>query len=251
MPCLCCGANTIVDGANYCAGCLLRAADVEEDDVAISADQAPPCELLSIIGETPRAVTALGEQTWPLRRLVAFKLFKTAADAGPPRASSATPPPRHPNIAPLLEAGVIGGRRYAVTPYLAGGWVTHCHDRHRLGVGARVAALLAVTDALTLAHSRESAHGRLTPANVLCQGQAPFGVQIVDFEAGVPPTLSFDERVRSDVDAVITLAETLLPGGALEGADLRRTFARMRLSARTAGDVTDHLVGLQKRMGWE
>lgn len=251
MPCLRCGANAIVDGANYCAGCLLLAADADEDAVAISADEAPPCELLSIMGETPRAVTTLGEQTWPVRRLVAFKVFKTAAPAGLRRGSTATPPPRHPNIAPLLETGVIGGRPYVVTPYLAGGSLTHCHDRHRLGVRSRVTALLAVTDALTLAHSRGAAHGRLTPPNVLCQGQAPFDVQIVDFDAGVPPTLDFEERMRSDVDAVITLAETLLPPALLPGVDLRRTFARMRLSARTATDLTGGLADLQRLMGFE
>ena len=51
-----------------------------EDALLISGtEEAPPCELLSVIGETPRATTFLAEQTWPLRRLVAFKLFKDDA----------------------------------------------------------------------------------------------------------------------------------------------------------------------------
>ena len=242
MTCSRCGAQATVDRASYCAGCLLVAADADADAPILSADEATPCDLLSIMGDTARAVTFLAEQTWPVRRLVAFKVFKT--DVRQPEL------PRHLHIAPVLEWGRVGGRVYTMTPYFAGGSLIALSERHRLDTAARLTALLAVTDALAAAHADGIPHGRIQPSNVLCEPQAPFLVQIVDFARPEPAesAASVDALIRADLEGVITLADALLNSSARPGLDVPATLQQLRLSAGSARDLKKAFVDVQGRI---
>lgn len=250
MPTCCrCGAPGTVRGSRHCARCLLVAAAADAD-VALTtgADEAPPCELLSVIGDSSRATTFLGEQTWPLRRLVALRLFKDGPE--PNRSVLAAPRvPRHPAIAAVLEAGWLAGRSYVITPYLGGGMLPQCYDRHRLGAVARVDALVAIVDAIAFAHARGMTHGRLTPSNLLCESHPPYAVSILDFEPFSrvsPDQADLCELKRVDLAAVTRVAETLLRSPLAQmpaRVDLVTTLSRVA-SANRAGEILDVLESL-------
>jgi serine/threonine protein kinase len=175
-----------------------------------AGDEPLPCELLAVMGDTPRAVTYLAEQNWPVRRLVTLKLFKPGWQDRDPRRDAgtgrhATSALRHPNIAYVVESGLLGDQPYVMTEYLAGGPITRCYDQHHLGLGRRLEALVAMSSALEFAHSHDVVHGRVSPSNVLCVGRSPFTVRLVDFESGGPRG-----DVRNDLDGVLVVAGTLL-----------------------------------------
>jgi hypothetical protein len=187
MTCASCGAHATVQRTGYCAWCLLGAADADTDGtLASGADEAPPCELLSIMGDSPRAMTFLGEQTWPVRRLVVLRILKEERLGFMPAVARRSVP-RHPGIAPVLETGRLGGRPYVMTSYLAGGTLLTCYDRHRLGAAARIRALAGVAEALAAVHAIGMAHGRLGASNLLCEPRPPYAVHIVDFDLESSP----------------------------------------------------------------
>jgi tRNA A-37 threonylcarbamoyl transferase component Bud32 len=253
MTCSNCGARATVRSTCYCARCLLIAAGGDADAaIPVGADETPPCELLSIMGDSPRATTFLGEQTWPVRRLVAFKLFKEARRCREP-AAAPPPVPRHPCIAPVLEFGRLGARTYVMTPYLAGGTLPHCYDRHRLGAGVRMAALVGIADALTLAHAAGMAHGCLTSSNLVCDPLPPFAVRIIDF-ALVSPAASddagFEVLARADLANVVRVAEALLRSPVARVAasvDLTAELSRVE-SAQRATEMRSALERLAARL---
>jgi serine/threonine protein kinase len=212
MTCSSCGAHATVQRTGYCAWCLLVAADADADGtIASGADEAPPCELLSIMGDSPRAMTFLGEQTWPVRRLVVLRILKEER-LGSMLAGAARSIPRHPGIAPVLETGRLGGRTYVTTPYLAGGTLLTCSDRHRLDAAARLRALAGAAEALAAAHANGTVHGRLRTSNLLCEPRPPYAVQIVDFDvtSEASPDTADDVRVRADLSGIVRVAEALL-----------------------------------------
>jgi hypothetical protein len=244
MTCSRCGAPATVHRTSYCARCLLISVGGDADaGISTGADEAPPCELLSIIGDSRRATTFLGEQTWPVRRLVALKLFKAQLPQG---ADAAPLLPRHPAIAPVLENGLLGGRPYLMTSYLAGGTLPECYDRHRLGARARISALIVIAEALSAAHAHGVAHGRLTASNLLCEPQPPFAVRIVDFEPATrarPGDAEFDVLRRADVAGVVDVAGTLLRSSFAEvpaEVDVATELRRVR-SRETSADLRDAL----------
>lgn len=247
MTCPGCGAHETMQRTRYCARCLLIAVAVDADAaISTEADEAPPCELLSIMGDSSRATTFLGEQTWPVRRLVALKVFKDK-DHSAPR------PVHHPGIAPVLETGRLGGRRYVMAPYFAGGALPKCYDRHRLGAGARTRALATIADALAVAHAQGLAHGRLTASNLLCEPAAPFAVHIVDFDGASSAGSDNDGwevLVRADLAALVGLAEALLRSPiAPVPASVDVTTELSRIScARRLTDMRRALEGLAARL---
>ena len=110
---------------------------------------------------------------------------------------------RHPNIAYVVESGVLGDQPYVMTEYLAGGPITTCYDRQHLGLGRRLEALASISAALEFAHSRDVLHGRITASNLLCEGRPPFTARLTDFDSG-------GGNVRIDLDGVLVVAGTLL-----------------------------------------
>jgi serine/threonine protein kinase len=196
------------------------------------------CELLAVMGESPRAVTYLAEQTWPVRRLVTLKVFKNRGpfpDSGSGRhAASAL---RHPNIAHVIESGLVADQPYVMTEYLAGGPITRCYDHHHLGLGHRLEALAAMSSALEFAHSHEVVHGRVTASNALCVGGAPFTVRLVDFGSS-----GTSRDVRIDLDGVLAVARALLlsPMASRDprtDAALTRALQELEERVQSAGDL--------------
>jgi hypothetical protein len=250
MTCTWCGGVATVGSSTYCAKCLLAAADRDaEEPILAGADDCPPCELLSLVGETSRAVTFLGEQTWPVRRLVAFKLFKTDDSCPLTHLDGTISIPFSPLITGIVERGRIGERPYAVTPYIGGGPLPQRYDRHRIGLAARTAALIAVADAVAQAHTQGIAHGHLVPANVLCDARAPFGIHIVDIEcnAGKSGDWTPDALMQDDVARLIELVDLMVQTTSTDAAEVSRLRHRLR-SARSAADVRGALEALHARV---
>ena len=191
-------------------------------------------------------MTYLGQQTWPLERLVAFKVFK----AGAPSAVAEFAPEvslRHRHINPVLECGRIGSRVYIMSPYLAGGSLPSCSDRHHASAAVRLSAMLAVTEALTFAHTRGIAHGHLVPANVLCDAGSPGTPKIVDFlgnSRGQPAATLTPALARADLDGLVRLAEVLLPQHLPHGVQAATVLEHLRKSQALAA-FGQHLKGLQ------
>jgi hypothetical protein len=250
MSCSWCGGVATVGGSTYCAKCLLAAVDRDAEEPILGADDCPPCELLSLVGETTRAVTFLGEQTWPVRRLVALKLFKAAGCCPLTHLEGTIRFPSSPMITGIVERGRIGERPYAVTPYIGGGSLPQCYDRHRLGLAARTAALIAVADLVARAHAQGIPHGHLVPANILCEPRAPFPIHIVDFEcnAGKCGAATSDALMQDDVARLIGLVEPMVQATPADAAEASRMLQRLR-SVHSAADVRDALEELHARVG--
>jgi hypothetical protein len=181
----------------------------------VAAEDPLPCELLAVLGDTPRAVTYLADQRWPVRRLVALKLCRQGCYPDRVRAAGqAERALRHPNIGCVLERGRLGRLPYVMSEYLAGGAVTSCHDRHHLGIASRLEALSAMCAALEFAHARGIIHGHVSESNVLCEGRWPFNVRVTDFQTDDAetsgPGTAHVARVRVDLDRAVDLAVTLL-----------------------------------------
>ena len=252
MTCSGCGTHQTVRCTSYCARCLLLAADVDaEAAISTGADEAPPCELLSIMGESPRAMTFLGEQTWPVRRLVVLKVF-TDARLWPMSPSPQRPIPHHPTIAPVLETGLLGGRPYMMTAYLGGGPLSQCYDRHRLGAVARMDALVAIADAMAAAHAKGTVHGRLTASNLLCEPHPPFAVRIVDFDLALRASSDeeFEELTRADLAALVGVAGALLRSSIAQvpaRVDMTAELRRLR-SAQRSTDMRSALESLAAQL---
>jgi serine/threonine-protein kinase len=98
----------------------------------------------------------------------------------------------HAGIARLLDGGVTeplpgapGGLPYFAMEYVEGRPITdHC-DRHRLGVGARLALFAQVCEAVHYAHQNLVLHRDLKPSNVLVTAEGGPGggprVKLLDF----------------------------------------------------------------------
>lgn len=86
----------------------------------------------------------------------------------------------HPNIARLLDAGILSdGQRYLVIEYVLGERIDrHCDDR-KLDVAARIRLFLQVCAAVAHAHANLVVHRDLKPANVLVQSDDQ--VKLLDF----------------------------------------------------------------------
>jgi hypothetical protein len=236
-PCARCGVRPAEARTTLCARCVLIVSGIDgQESMLVDANESPPCELLSIIGETPRAITFLGEQRWPVRRLVALKVLKSEGCSPDAVARARRPLPSHPSIAAILESGYMGGRPYVMTAFLGGGAIINRFASIATSASARVVALLRIADALLFAHAQGLAHGRLVASNLLCEAHAPFAVHIVDFECNARKAagdLSFEILAREDVDAVLALAQVLrvdverLQRSATTALDLRRGFEQM------------------------
>jgi len=73
----------------------------------------------------------------------------------------------HPNIARLLDAGLLAGQPYLVLEYIDGEPIDRWCDTHALGVRARLRLFVEVLGAVTHAHNNLILHRDLKPSNIL------------------------------------------------------------------------------------
>jgi serine/threonine-protein kinase len=85
----------------------------------------------------------------------------------------------HPNIARLLDAGLLAGQPYLVLEYIDGEPIDHWCDKHALGVRARLRLFLEVLGAVTHAHNNLILHRDLKPSNILVRNDGV--VKLLDF----------------------------------------------------------------------
>jgi serine/threonine protein kinase len=129
--------------------------------------------ILSVLGEDPRGVVYLAEQTATTRRRVALRVMKPgrssqAAIARFEAQRQALMALNHPNIAKVLDGGASGtGRLYVVTEYVDGLLITRHCDRYRLSFRERIELFVPVCHAVQHAHQKGLIHGDLNPSRVL------------------------------------------------------------------------------------
>jgi serine/threonine-protein kinase len=86
----------------------------------------------------------------------------------------------HPNIARLIDAGVLpDGQPYLVLEYVAGESIDHYVDANSLGLEARLRLLLDVLAAVAHAHTNLVVHRDIKPSNVLVTPEGK--VKLLDF----------------------------------------------------------------------
>ncbi|MDF1502955.1 serine/threonine-protein kinase, partial [Roseisolibacter sp. H3M3-2] len=85
----------------------------------------------------------------------------------------------HPNVAQLLDGGVVDDLPYLVIEYVDGVPITEYCDRHRLGVDARLRLFADVCAAVHHAHQNLVLHRDLKPSNVLVTAAGQ--VKLLDF----------------------------------------------------------------------
>lgn len=111
----------------------------------------------------------------------------------------------HPNVAHLLDAGVLpGGQRYLVIELVQGQSIDRYCDSHALTVGQRVELLVDVLAAVSHAHSQLIVHRDIKPSNVLVTDDGM--VKLLDF--GVAKLLHIedaeDESITRELGAALT-----------------------------------------------
>ena len=121
----------------------------------------------------------------------------------------------HPGVARLLDGGVTDdGRPWLAMEYVDGEPITAYCDRHRLGIGERLALFVEMCDVVAYAHRSLVVHRDLKPSNVLVTAGPPRQVKLLDF--GVATLLA-------DGPASVT--------GSVSGPTRRATRRRSRSSA--------------------
>lgn len=96
----------------------------------------------------------------------------------------------HPNIAQLLDAGLLpDGTRYLVLEYVAGERIDHWCDARKLPIGERLRLFMQVCEAVAYAHAHLVVHRDLKPANILVSDDGH--VKLLDF--GVAKLLVDDD----------------------------------------------------------
>src|SRR5947209_8498930 len=134
----------------------------------------PGYELLEVLGRGGMGVVYKARQA-SLKRLVALKLIRDGALAGPPERArfrieaEAAARMRHPNIVQIYDVGEHQGRPYFAMELIEGGRL----DEHVAGrplPAAHAAALVrTLARAIEHAHAQQVVHRDLKPANILLQ----------------------------------------------------------------------------------
>ncbi len=144
-----------------------------------------PWRVLRLLGRGGMGTVWLAERADGLfRRQVALKLMHQHLAAGAvgrfAREREILGALDHPNIARLLDAGVVDeGRPYLVLEHVDGEPLTAWCDARRLPLAARVALARQVTGAVAYAHANLVIHRDLKPSNVLVAADGT--VRLLDF----------------------------------------------------------------------
>jgi non-specific serine/threonine protein kinase/serine/threonine-protein kinase len=208
-------------------GRLLAAHEAASDasNVAWSPADAPPTpewvdsyRILQRLGEGGMGVVYLAEQTEPVRRRVALKILKSGMDSKEVVArfraeQQALALMNHPNIARILEAGMVDGRPYFVMEHVAGVPITEYCDRRCLGVGARLRLFIEVCQGAQHAHQKGIIHRDLKPTNILVMEEEGRGIpKIIDFGIAKAVGLQLsDQTIHTEFGRLIGTPEYMSP----------------------------------------
>lgn len=146
--------------------------------VEAAGDMIGPYKLVQILGTGGMGSVWQAEQEQPVRRTVAIKLIKAGMDTAQVIARftaerQALALMDHPNIAKVLDAGMIGGtatnagRPYFVMELVRGVPITNYCDENRLSPRERLELFIPVCQAVQHAHQKGIIHRDLKPTNVL------------------------------------------------------------------------------------
>jgi eukaryotic-like serine/threonine-protein kinase len=169
-------------------------------------------KLLEQIGEGGFGVVYLAEQQEPVRRQVAFKIIKPGMDTRQVIARfeaerQALALMDHPNIAKVLDGGVVGtkseirnqkseiqtGRPYFVMELVRGMPITRFCEENRLSIKERLDLFIPVCHAIQHAHQKGVIHRDIKPSNVL-----------VTLDNGVPHPMVIDFGVAKAIHQRLT-----------------------------------------------
>jgi eukaryotic-like serine/threonine-protein kinase len=169
-------------------------------------------KLLEQIGEGGFGVVYLAEQQEPVRRQVALKIIKPGMDTRQVIARfeaerQALALMDHPNIAKVLDGGVVGtkseirnqkseiqtGRPYFVMELVRGMPITRFCEENRLSIKDRLELFIPVCHAIQHAHQKGVIHRDIKPSNVL-----------VTLDNGVPHPMVIDFGVAKAIHQPLT-----------------------------------------------
>ncbi|MCI0334265.1 MAG: protein kinase [Planctomycetes bacterium] len=182
-----------------------------------------PYKLLQHIGEGGMGVVFMAEQTEPIQRTVALKIIKPGMDTRQVIARfeaerQALALMDHPNIAKVLDAGVVGqafqpdmnvpprtsqagkpdlptGRPYFVMELVKGVPITKYCDEKHLPLRARLELFVQVCQAVQHAHQKGIIHRDMKPNNVLVAEYDNHAIpKVIDFGVAKATAQRLTER---------------------------------------------------------
>ena len=165
------------------AGSFLETPPASLEDLPATSEPSPHAEgpgtiisqfkLLQRLGEGGMGTVYAAEQSYPVRRKVAFKICKEGMDSRRVIARfeaerQALALMDHSNIARVFDAGTTDtGRPYFVMELVHGMPITDFCDEHRLAPHERLELMIPVCHAIQHAHHKGIIHRDIKPSNVL------------------------------------------------------------------------------------
>jgi hypothetical protein len=171
-------------------------------DLAIDAPPPaiPGYRLLEEIGRGGMAVVYAGvRDVHGSEQQVAIKVLRTALPSPAERERFVNEQRilarlQHPNIAALLDVGIVDGRPYMVIERIDGTPIDAHLQARAADVGATMAAITQLADALQLAHEHFVIHRDIKPGNVLVDRAGR--ITLIDF--GIAKVLGGARGLRAD-----------------------------------------------------
>jgi serine/threonine protein kinase len=191
--------------------------------VPADAPAVPGYEILAELGRGGMGVVYKARQV-SLRRLVALKLIRDGALAGPQQRArfrieaEVAARMRHPNIVHIYEVGEHQGRPYFAMELVEGGSLHQHLAGRRLPAPQAAALVRALALAVQHAHAQQIIHRDLKPANILMESRiedppgeisASLNPKIADF--GLAKRLDSDSTAWTHDGAVLGTAGYMAP----------------------------------------